>query len=165
MRSVLLAFCLIMVTSCDQSGKISKVEKPFSTVSEVRKIKDPFPNASEVRLFVQVAYQKEGDEPIFSKKNGVVLSDADRLRLEDALRFVDMPDEMAMCFVPHHFFRYFDDKGRQVGEVAVCFCCAGTAGSGSEKLEPKSDEILDTDIKALEALVLDLGESTQVLCN
>ncbi len=164
MRAALLALILFTGAGCDQSAEVRKSEQPSSS-SEVRKIKDPFPNASEVRLFVQVDYQKESGEPIFNKENGIVLSDSNRLRFEDALRFVDMPDEMAMCFVPHHFFRYFDDKGRQVGEVAVCFCCAGTAASGSDRLEPKPDEILDADMKALETLVLDLGESTKVLCD
>ena len=30
----------------------------------------------------------------------------------------------AACCVPHHFFRYFDAQDRQIGEVAVCLCCA-----------------------------------------
>jgi len=163
MRSLLLVFFLFMVTGCDQSAEVRNLEQPSST-SEDRKIKDPFPNASEVRLFIEVDYQKESGEPIFNKEDGVTLTDADRLRFEDALRFVAMPETMAACFIPHHFFRYFDDKGRQVGEVAVCFCCAGTAASGSDKLKPKPDEILDADMKALETLVLDLGEPTQALC-
>ena len=151
MRGGPFVFLLFMVTGCDQSAQI-------------RKIEDPFPNASEVRLFVEVDHEKDGGDPIFSKEDGVILSAAHRLRFEDALRFVATPDEMAACFVPHHSFRYFDSRGRQVGEVAVCFCCAGTAATGSDRLEPKSDEILDADMKALEILVLDLGESTQVLC-
>ncbi|UIP07484.1 hypothetical protein LY632_03540 [Erythrobacter sp. SDW2] len=174
-RSALLCSFLFTVTGCDQSAEVRRLEQSSSTsearklerpssTSEVRKIKDPFPNASEVRLFVEVDYPKESGNPIFSKENGVILSDADRLRFEDALRFVPMPEAMAACFVPHHFFRYFDDKGKQVGEVAVCFCCAGTSASGGDKLKPEPDEILDADMKALEALVLDLGESTQVLC-
>ena len=163
-RSALLAFLLFMVTGCDQSAEVRKLEQQSSTVSEVRKVKDPFPNASEVRLFVAGDYQKGSGKPIFSKKNGTILSDVDRLRLEEALRFVAMPEEMIACFIPHHFFRYFDDKGRQVGEVEVCFCCDGVAASGSNKLEPKPGVILDADMKALETLVLDLGEPTQVHC-
>ena len=163
-RSALLAFLLFTVAGCDQSAEVRKIEQPSSIVSEVRKVKDPFPNASEVRLFVAGDYQKESGKPVFNKKNGTILSDADRLRLEDALRFVAMPEDMDACFVPHHFFRYFDDKDRQIGEVEVCFCCAGVAASGSNKLEPKPDDILDADMKALETLVLDLGEPTQVHC-
>jgi hypothetical protein len=151
LRSGLFIVLLLMITGCDQSA-------------QVRKIEDPFPNASEVRLFVGVDYDKNSGEPILSKENGVILSTADRERFEDTLHFKAMPDVMAMCFVPHHFFRYFDNKGKQVGEVAVCFCCAGTAASGSDRLNSKPDEILDADMKALEKLVLDLGESTQVLC-
>jgi hypothetical protein len=144
MRTGLLTFLLFMVAGCDQS-------------TQVRKVEHPFPNASEVRLFVAVDYQKNGGEPIFSKENGLILSAADRVRFEDTLRFVATPEEMAMCFVPHHFFRYFDNKGKQVGEVEVCFCCAGTAARGSE--------ILDADMEALKDLVLELGEPTQVLCD
>lgn len=164
MRSILIAFLLFMVTGCDKSAEIREVEQSSSTVSEVRKIKDPFPDASEVRLFVAGDYQKESGKPVFNNENGTILSDADRLRLEDALRFVAMPEEMFACFVPHHFFRYYDANGRQVGEVEVCFCCAGVAASGSNKLEPRSDDILHADMKALETLVLDLGEPTQVHC-
>ena len=152
LRTGLIIFLLFMVTGCDQS-------------TQVRKVEHPFPNASEVRLFVEVDYQENGGEPIFSKENGLILSAADRVRFEDTLRFVATPEEMAMCFVPHHFFRYFDNKGKQVGEVAVCFCCAETAATGSDKLKPEPDEILDADMEALKDLVLELGEPTQVLCD
>ena len=164
MRSGLFMFLLFMVTACDQSAQVQKVEHSSPNVSEVRKIEDPVPNASEVRLFVEVDYDKNSGEPIFNKKNGVVLSATDRVRFEDTLRFVATPEAMAACFIPHHFFRYFDNEGKQVGEVAVCFCCAGTASSGSDKLKPRPDEILDADLKALKNLVLRLGEPTQVLC-
>lgn len=164
MRSGLSIFLMVTVTGCDQSAPVGKVEHPSLNVSEIGKIVDPFPNASEVRLFVEVDHKKNSGEPIVNKENGVILSAADRVRFEDTLRFVATPEEMAACFIPHHFFRYFDNKGKQVGEVAVCFCCAGAAASGSDKLTPKPAEILDADMKALENLVLDLGESTQVLC-
>lgn len=30
----------------------------------------------------------------------------------------------AACCVPHHEFRYYDQSGREVGRVSICFCCA-----------------------------------------
>jgi hypothetical protein len=152
MRPLLLVFVALLIASCDQS-------------SQVRKIENPFPNASEIRLFVQVDYDKNSGEPILKNATGVALSAADRAQFEDTLKIVPIPDEMTACFVPHHFFRYFDRSGKQVGEVAVCFCCAGARASGSDRLEGRADEMLSADFQALEKVILELGEPTQVLCD
>lgn len=162
--SVLLLTLLVLTAGCNQSSKPdSKVSDAAHTPAST--IEDPFPNASEVRLFVEVGYDKDTGSPILNKTQGVILSKASRERFEHTLVFVPVPEVMTACFIPHHFFRYFDSKGKQVGEVEVCFCCAGTTASGSDKLDPKSDEMLSADYKALEKLVLELGEPTDILCD
>ena len=129
---------------------------------EIREIANPFPTAIEVRLFVEVGYDDVG--PILSNADGVELTPSQREQLEKSLSVAPMPDDMAACFVPHHFFRYFDASGEQIGEVEVCFCCSGVSAKGSRMLETADSEILSADYNALKNLVEDLGERTEVMC-
>lgn len=129
-----------------------------------RQVNDPFPDATEVRLFVQTGYSDDY-EPILSSPRGVILSDEQRQSFEDTLSIAAAPAEAYSCFVPHHFFRYFDADGDQVGEVSVCFCCVGVDASGSDALLHNQSEIIDADFDELEHLVTSLGEPTDVLCD
>lgn len=127
-------------------------------------VKNPFPGAREVRLFVGKGYGPDGMQ-IFSKPGGRLLT-ADALAdFEGALRVEKAPEAMAACFIPHHFFRYYDARGKQIGEISICFCCSGVRASEGAKISVGSNQILTADYKKLEALVLRLGEPTEVLCD
>jgi len=71
----------------------------------------------------------------------------------------------AACFIPHHFFRYFDDSGKLVGELALCFCCAGVQQSEGSSVRLSEDQMLVADFRKLESFVASLGERTDVLCD
>lgn len=127
-------------------------------------VKNPFPNATETRLFVRIAYGKNDDQA-WSKPGGRTLSAAQRSDFEAALRSTKPPEMIAACFVPHHFFRYYDQRGKQVGQIDVCFCCAGISASDAANLRLPPGQILDADYAKLRTLVRSVGEPTEVLCD
>src|SRR5690348_9592322 len=118
-----------------------------------RHVSNPFPEATELRLFVETGYDRQSGRPVFHRSDGVRLKAEQRKTFEKAIRFEDAPGEMAACFIPHHFFRYFDSHGKQVGELAVCFCCNGVTASGSPKLRAGEGEVLAADYPAVERIV------------
>lgn len=127
----------------------------------------PYPEAASVRLFVRGDF--DGSEE-YLEADGRALSRAQRAALEGTLKIVSYdrpPDAVAACFVPHHFIRYFDKRGRQIGEISVCLCCHGVrarpdvtgpapAGVG--------DHYLDFDEPAFRRIITEMGLPTDVNC-
>ena len=150
--------------SSAQEAPLARAETTAASLPD-RPVDNAFPTASEVRLFVNTDYDKDG-HPIFGKPAGVPLTPTQRAELESSLVVHTIsPDEMfTSCFIPHHFFRYFDKAGKLVGEVAVCFCCAGVEQTGASKLKLTEDEMLRADFRKLRSLVRSLGERTDVQC-
>ncbi|MDR6852796.1 hypothetical protein J2Y54_002316 [Sphingomonas sp. BE123] len=169
-RRVAIAAVAIIVTGCEHKvDTLAQPEQANTTASIVQPFKDrrvtnPFPGATEVRLFVEVSYTKD-DKPILSKRNGVRLNAAQRKAFEDSLKITAAPEYDMMCFIPHHFFRYYDARGQEIGTVSVCFCCDGVEASGSKALEPPDSATLNADYRQLKALVAALGEPTDILCD
>ena len=128
-------------------------------------LRNPFPAASELRLFVNTNYDAKG-APIFSNPHGHLLNASQRAQFESLVKVHTMsPDEaVAGCFIPHHFFRYFDKAGKQVGEIQVCFCCAGVAQSDASNIHLRSNQMLSADFVKLKEFVRSLGERTDVQC-
>jgi hypothetical protein len=164
--SLIATFCLGGCGRGESSStsQQSYREKSFSTMAVSSGIHNPFPGAVKVRLFVEKGYDPDG-VPVFNKRDGRLLNAKDLADFEGALRIEKMPEMMAACFVPHHFFRYYDESGKQVGEISVCFCCAGVEASEGAKISIGSDQILSADYSMIKALVLRLGEPTDVLCD
>lgn len=119
----------------------------------------PFPGATSVRLFVN----SRGANPV--PTGGILLTPAQRREFEAALHDKQPPPpedrDLAACFIPHHFFRYYDARGAQMGEVAVCFCCGGVA------LRPTdgADRTFTTGYDRVERLVKSMGLPTDVNCD
>ena len=130
------------------SNATASIAQPFQD----RRVTNPFPQATQLRLFVEVDYTDAG-KPILSKA------------FENSLKIIAAPEEESACFMPHHFFRYYDARGKEVGDVAVCFCCYGVGASGSKTLEPPDGAMLSADYQSVKALVAALGEPTDVLCD
>ncbi|MFN3228321.1 MAG: hypothetical protein ACK41P_00535 [Asticcacaulis sp.] len=129
-----------------------------------RSVKNPFPNATEVRLFVNTDYNQNG-EPIFSHPQGRRLTQAQRYKLEKSLFLTPLPEYMAACFIPHHFFRYYNAQGQEIGEIAVCFCCDGVRVSGNTNLKVDTELIVSAKYEDLKTLVTALDEPTDVFCD
>lgn len=132
----------------------------------------PYSDAVSVRLFVEND-QPEGDPQygVFVEPEGRVLTAAQRTEFEASLSKVSTRNRaVAACFIPHHFLRYYDASGKQVGEIAVCFCCSGAAAS-PELFEHQGggflhqyDNHLAYDRERLKALIESLGLPADVWC-
>lgn len=129
-------------------------------------VSDAFPTAREVRLFVETGQTPRG-MPIFTKASGLLLNNAQRDKFEDLLYVHEIsPDEeFTACFIPHHFFRYYDNTGKQIGEISVCFCCSGVSVSGPSNVRLTDDNDLRANYPALERFVASLGEPIDVGCD
>lgn len=144
-------------------GPAPAIKNEVQEIAPTKLVRNAFPQASEVRLFVETDVDANG-KSVFSKPEGLKLSPTERQAFEASLVVEPVPDMVIGCFIPHHFFRYFDTSGRKVGEIAVCFCCGGVVPSGAANIPIAKDQRLGTDYKKLEAFVRSLGEPTQVQC-
>lgn len=163
-----LAAANLVWLAVSQFGKheqMAATEKVAVAVSD-KPFRNPFPSASEVRLFVETDYDAKS-EPIYSKPKGRVLTAGQRAEFESIIAVHTIsPDEMfAACFIPHHFFRYFDRAGKLVGEIEVCFCCAGVQQSDGSNVRLTENQMLVADFGKLESYVGSLGERTDVQCD
>jgi hypothetical protein len=131
----------------------------------------PFPNAKEVRLFVDTGKPDRSGHVVYARPDGRTLTPGQRQQFEKLLR-VETPIKVppnsefwlvAGCFMPHHFFRYYDASGHQVGEVSVCFCCSGVEIDPNPQL--KNGQKVEADYIKLKALVSSWGERTDVACD
>jgi hypothetical protein len=169
LRAIALLAALL-VLGCDRPSSDPVVRSPAEPVAEppatahFRQVSDPYPDASEVRLFVHTGYDDNG-EPILASAEGRRLTHAQRNAFERALRIEPAPEFEDACFIPHHFFQYFDANGRKIGEVAVCFCCAGVSDDPRIEVSLAPGETLGADYAALEELVQAMGERTDVECD
>ena len=159
-----LVIALLAVGLSSASCDPAPVAENATEVAPSKPASNAFPDATEVRLFVETRLDADGD-PVLSKPNGLKLNPTQRAQFESYLVVEPIPESMTACFIPHHFFRYFDAKGRKVGEIEVCFCCGGVAVNGKAAILVAKDEHISADYRKLEAFVRSLGESTQVQCD
>ena len=108
---------------------------------------------------------------VSTNPKGVDLTTAERQEFEQSIKKSvtvrqagkDYPSGSdAACFIPHHFFRYYDAKGRKIGEVEICFCCTG--GVASPSLTTRNDEHEVFDVERIKALVKKMKLPTDVSC-
>lgn len=161
----LAAFALFAACS---SGDTSPTGRNESARHKSFTVSDPFPDATEVRLFVESGERRKG-QAVFTKSDGQALTQEQRKVLEEAISIkkIEEDQSFAACFIPSHFFRYFDAKGKQIGEISVCFCCADIsiiADNPSSNLEIDEDHYLDFDYPGLTKLVQSMGEPTDIEC-
>lgn len=103
--------------------------------------------------------------------DGILLTAGQKAILDRSVhRYRAKPSEMGKyampaCFVPHHFFRYYDKGGRQIGELAVCYCCGdirvtpysyGPNGDGSE--------VWDFDYDGVKKMLKEMDVPTDIDC-
>ena len=59
---------------------------------------------------------------------GVVLSEDQVSQLEAAVTGSHPMHPVAACFYPHHAFIFYDDAGKIVGDINICFLCSNYSG-------------------------------------
>lgn len=138
---------------------------PGGLISEVSV--SPYPDASSVRLFVRIG-DGPGQRRYFEPDGRLLTSDQRRSVERTILKRVFAPvgDDAARgafaCCVPHHFFRYFNQHQKQVGEVAICFCCSCI--ETDPPLPIAAPEELGFDYKKIKSLIAAMGLPTDVDC-
>lgn len=126
-----------------------------------------WPEAASVRLFFEdIPYDEIGPNGIgMSNPAGTLLTKAQQAIVSNAARretYSEYP-AMAACFVPHHFFRFYDARGRQVGELEVCYCCAGIRlVSSPYRLADR--QLWGFDYDGVAKMMADMGISSKVQC-
>ena len=162
--SVPLVLALLLCGGCGQHQEA--VAEQQSSQTPDQSVSNAFQHASEVRLFVETGVDQKG-KPLFSKARGLLLSAKQRVAFESLIKIHTIaPDELfAACFIPHHFFRYYDKAGKMIGGFEVCFCCSGVEQNGASNLRLSKNQMLSADFRKLEAFVRSLGERTDVQCS
>lgn len=142
-------------------------EEPQGVMIDVK----PWPDATQVRVFVKdISYDEfERTGRNMSNPEGVLLSATQRAILDKSVHLYRMtPKELennwvAGCFIPHHFFRYYDAQGRQLGELAVCYCCRGIGFSPAFRSLGTNEE-WRFDFQAVKKMLDEMRIPTDVNC-
>lgn len=123
-----------------------------------------FTEATSVRLFLEQYPNEAQFEWDRKHPNGIEINAAQRKQLNEAM-YIETNDDKSFtaCFIPHHFFRYFDKSGKQIGEISVCFCCQQV------RIEPfgkklNANQYVEARYTDIAKLVEELGVSTRVNC-
>lgn len=165
-----IALSLSMAGS-DRAGIEPAVsEQPTRGARGVKAAVRPWPEATEVRLFVEdLSYdERERTGATMSNPKGVALTATQRATLDESVTLYRMTakeygDYAAACFIPHHFFRYYDTSGRRLGELSVCYCCDGIEFSPAfQQLCPEEEWQFDFD--GVEKMLKEMGVPTDVNC-
>jgi hypothetical protein len=158
-----LVLSLLLCGGCEQHQKAVPAQQ--SRQEPDRPIMNAFPEANQTRLFVETDIDQQG-KATFNKPQGLVLSAEQRKAFESLIKIHTIaPDDVfAACFIPHHFFRYYNKSGKVIGEFAVCFCCSGVEQSGASNIRLSKNRMLSADFRKLEAFVRSLGERTDMQC-
>lgn len=167
----------LLLVSCERSSQRqdggnaahSSVEDAAPRREVFRRALTLPPEAASTRLFVHVGDFNDPDKE-FVEPEGRRLSTEQRKAVEEALTVVGYdraPDAAAACFVPHHFVRYYDAAGQQIGEIAVCFCCDGVSAE-PDMVGPVSTGVGDVQIEFganLRSVIEAMGLPTNVQCD
>lgn len=166
---LLAAACIVLLGGCEAKENQTEVKAiasrtaPSAIASDLP-VRGAFPDAREVRLFVETG-QKSNGNPAYAEPNGRILTKAQRDTFESTLQIDPIPDALAACFIPHHFFKYYDSQGKELGQIEVCFCCAGVRASQSSQIAIGPDQWLSADFGKLERFIASLKLPTVVQCD
>lgn len=151
----------------DDEFVLSPPSKPSAGATLVR----PWPQASEVRLFVEdLSYDEQKRTGNWtSRPAGIRLTKAQRDIVDGSVFLHRLTKKewakrvYTACFIPHHFFRYYDGSGRQIGEIQVCYCCQGIDMAPALRRIDSYDE-WQFDFARVEKMLIEMGVSTDINC-
>jgi hypothetical protein len=108
-----------------------------------------FPEATEVRAFAW-GVTPDGRAQVFP--DGVPLTKEDVAVLRQSVRWTESPEAIAMCCIPRHAFKFYDEAHNVLGTLEVCFECTCATLEGEDAVDAKRDW-LDWDVSAIEAIL------------
>jgi len=158
-----IVLALALLPGCS-SEPVEDFSVPQRVIADIPA--NPWPEAASVRIFAQKPMETGGE---MVREEGQLLTVEERRSLEEHIRLISYnrgPESVAACFIPHHFLRYYDRSGKEIGELSICFCCKGiqdaphtppakAAGAGYSEM---------TFNEGLEPAVAALGYDTRVDC-
>jgi hypothetical protein len=164
MKAIWALILLTLPIGCRGDSSASHNAQQTTDATHVIRL---FPTATEVRLFVDTGRNDSNLHPILTLANGRKLSVSQREKLENSLVWNENygKELVAACFMPHHFFRYFDSKHRKLGEIAVCFCCGGVEVDKADGTAIYPETRLNAHYAQLKALVREMHEPTDIECS
>ena len=84
-------------------------------------------------------------------EDGVELSGKQIEQLKVAITGHHPEHGVALCMYPHHGFLFFDQFGKIIGHIDICFLCSNYSAS------PQGAFASTWDLEALEGLIRDIG--------
>ncbi len=162
----LISLCLATFSCGNSDQSPEEVQgKPVITKTALRL----YPEATSVVLYVSAKPKTDSSGNfIIGQTKGIQLTPEQRKRFEASFyqaHLVSGPDqqEASACFFPHHFFKYYDASGQQVGQVAICFCCLGASMNPVAGKFTATDWV-DQDWEALRSLMTSMKVPTDFEC-
>lgn len=128
--------------------------------------------AADVRLFIEGLPHREppSTQKLINNVNGISLTEDQRTILEQAIRkrratYEDIYGQPA-CFIPHHFFRFYDSDGAVFATLAVCYCCGGARleGPAAARIMGEAD-FIDFDYFAVKGMLRRMSVPTDIDCH
>jgi hypothetical protein len=97
-------------------------------------------------------------------EKGVTLTVEQREIIENniAIEPIESEIERDACFIPHHFIKYYKSD-KQIGEVAICFCCEGVEIAGESYDNAKF--YIEFKLYNIEKLLKTMDIPTNIDCN
>lgn len=166
-----MAGCTDATSKGSQTQEVDPNSYTFADYKEPKLLKTEklsiWPEAATVRLFVEdIPFDKPGrPDHGMSNPAGVVLTKTQQSLVSNAVTrktYTDYP-AVAACFIPHHFFRFYDARGRQLGELQVCYCCGGIRLNGSPH-GLANKQVWGFDYDGVKEMMAKMGISSEVQC-
>lgn len=148
--TILVALFSTMTISCtSDSGTSTGTQGTwhFANFSEARAFRL---NWDDETSFDQILDQEGKLNATRVPEKGIRLTSEQIRRLEAAVTGSHPEHPVADCFYPHHAFVFFNDAGKVVGNINICFLCSNYRG------EPKG-YAENWDLGELKNLISDLG--------
>ena len=148
-RKVLFLLVLLMTPGCQNQNMSQHTGGTwhFDGIAEIRAYRL---NWDDPHAFGSIITPKGNLNSTRLPEVGIPLNKEQEGKLQAAVTGTHLSHPVAACFYPHHAFVFFDDSGKIIGHVDICFICSNYRGSPTGFADR-------WDLESLEQLVLDLG--------
>ncbi|WP_411341575.1 hypothetical protein V6U71_07040 [Sphingopyxis sp. J-6] len=163
------------VSAIEQSGVPNQSQPSRQTASQANRPQSldfMVRQASTVRLFIEGVPFKEpvSTQKLIDNVKGISLTDGQRAILGQSIHKKRATEEdlssLPGCFIPHHFFRFYDEEGVAFAELSVCYCCGGARLEGPAAAKIMGDaDFIEFDYAAVKKMLLSMKVPTDINCS